>query len=166
MDFYIKNKIIQLDKQSLQKEIVGDNTGYVANFIFDDEWNGKVKIARFINNGVYKDVILNDNDSCNIPIEVMKSGIVEVGVYAGNLQTTTATCVMITPSILEKYGIPADLTPSVYAQILELVESIKKEDVTEAEIQEAVNNYLKENPIQTTEALSNTEIEEILNNFI
>lgn len=129
MDFYIKNKIIQLDKQSLQKKkIIGDNTEYVANFIFDEEWNGKVKTARFINNGIYKDVILNDKDSCNIPIEVMKSGIVEVGVYAGNLQTTTATCVMITPSILEKYGIPADPTPELYTQIMELLENIKEDD--------------------------------------
>lgn len=166
MDFYIKNKIIQLDKNSLKEKIIGDNTEYVANFIFDEEWNGKVKTARFINNGIYKDVILDDNNSCNFPIEVMKSGVVEVGVYAGELKTTTATCVVITPSILEKYGLPADPTPSVYVQILELVESIKKEDITEAEIQEAVNNYLKENPVQTTEALSNTEIEEILNNFI
>lgn len=126
MYFYIKNKIIQLDKQSLQKKkIIGDNTEYVANFIFDEEWNGKVKTARFINNGIYKDVILNDKDSCNIPIEVMKSGIVEVGVYAGNLQTTTATCVMITPSILEKYGIPSDPTPEIYAQIIAIVENLE-----------------------------------------
>ena len=59
MDFYIKNKIIQLDKESLkedEKKVIGDNTEYVANFIFDEEWNGKVKTARFINNGIYKDV--------------------------------------------------------------------------------------------------------------
>lgn len=119
MDFYIENKIIRFDKSTLTgKKIVGDNTDYRANFFFDDEWKGKTKTARFINNGIYKDIILDENDSCYIPLEVMKAGNMNVGVYAGNLATSTPAKVKITASILEEHGLPADPTPDVYAQIM------------------------------------------------
>lgn len=151
MDFYIKNKIIQLDKKSLieeEKKPVSHNTGYIANFIFDEEWNGKEKTARFINGDKYKDVLLVD-DKCEIPIEIMGS-IVEVGVFAGNLKSTTATYVRFLPDILEKYGLPADPAPEIYTQILEMIKNIKEEAVTDEEIQEAVDKYLNENPVQPT----------------
>lgn len=163
MDFYIENKVIRFDKKTLDgKKVVGDNTDYLAKFIFDDEWNGKIKTARFINNDKYVDVILDENDSCHIPIEVMKSGNMNVGVYAGNLTTTTPVKVKITASILEEDGLPADPTPDVYSQVITIVENIREEAVTTEEVQDAVDEYLIENPVPTTEAMTNMEIEAIL----
>lgn len=125
MIFYIENKVIRFDKKTLDgKKVVGDNTGYLAQFMFDEEWDGKVKTARFINNDEYVDVILDENNSCYIPLEVMKSGNMNVGVYAGNLTTTTPVKVKITASILEEYGLPADPTPDVYAQIMEKLNAL------------------------------------------
>lgn len=125
MDFIVEKKVIKLDKSTLDGKVVSYNSDYVANFIFDDEWEGKVKTVRFINNGEYVDVVLTDTDSCKIPLEVMKSGQLEVGVFAGNLQTTTAAKVAITASILEETGVPADPTDDVYTQIMEKLDEME-----------------------------------------
>lgn len=124
MDFRIEKKVIKLDKSTLDGKVVSYNSDYVANFIFDEEWEGKVKTVRFINNGEYVDVVLTDTNSCNIPLEVMKSGQLEVGVFAGNLQTTTVARVTITASILEETGVPAEPTDDVYTQIMEKLDEM------------------------------------------
>lgn len=109
MDFIIKDKIIKLDKASLEgKKVVSYNSGYEARFIFDEEWDDLTKTARFINDGEYMDVELDANDACEIPIDILKSGTLEVGVYAGNLSTTTAAKVSVKPSIVEDSGSPLD----------------------------------------------------------
>jgi hypothetical protein len=130
MDFYVKNKIIQLDKTTIpiDEPPVSYNKGYEVNFIFDEEWNGLVKTARFINGNEHKDVIL-ENDSCEFPIDIM-GAVVEVGVFAGDLKSTTSSYVLFAPSILEHFGVPANPTPEVYTQIIELIQDIKNETET------------------------------------
>lgn len=124
MNFHIKNKIITLDENTLPPDgVVGDNTDYTANFFFDDGWLGVEKTARFIGKNGHKDVIL-ENDSCKIPREALKSGLLLVGVYAGDLQTTTPARVPIRASILDKDGLPADPTPDVYAQLLKRLDAL------------------------------------------
>lgn len=127
MDFYINNKIIQLDKKTipLDEPLVSYNKGYDANFIFDDEWDGLIKTVRFINGDKHKEVIL-ENDKCEFPIDIMGS-VVEVGVFAGDLKSTTSTYVLFLPSILEKFGVPVDPTPEIYTQIIRMIEEIKNE---------------------------------------
>lgn len=125
LNFIVKDRIIKFDKSSLTEKVVGDNTGYVANFIFDEEWTNKVKTARFIKDGTYVDVLLDDNDQCDIPLEVLKSGTLEVGVFAGNLRSSTSCKVSIKSSILESNRLPAAPTDDVYAQIIEKVEAIE-----------------------------------------
>lgn len=120
MDFIIKDKIIKLDKASLEgKKVVSVNSGYVANFIFDEEWDGLTKTVRFINDGEFIDVVLDGTNSCKIPREVMKSGTLEVGVFAGDIQSTTPAKVSIIASILEEYGSPAPPSEDVYSQIMD-----------------------------------------------
>ena len=166
MDFYINNKIIQLDKKTLpiDEPLVSYNKGYEANFIFDEEWDGLVKTVRFINGDRYKDVILID-DKCEFPIDIMGS-VVAVGVFAGDLKSTNASYVLFLPSILEKFGIPVDPTPEVYLQVIRMIQEIQNKAVTDEQIEEALDDYFEENPIDTEdinlEALSNTDIEDIL----
>lgn len=129
MDFIIKDKIIKLDKASLEgKKVVSVNSGYVANFIFDEEWDGLTRTVRFINDGDFIDVILDDTNSCKIPREVMKSGTLEVGVYAGDIQSTTPAKVSIIASILEEYGSPAPPSEDVYSQIMDKLDEVNAND--------------------------------------
>ena len=159
MDFHIKDKIITLDEASLPPEgVVGDNAYYFANFFFDAEWEGKEKTARFIGKKGYKDMVLN-NDWCYIPLEVMKSGLVLVGVFAGDLQSTTPARLPVIASILEDDGLPADPTPDVYTQLRDMIIEIRDKNVTDEQIDEALRKYMEANPPVTITTLSKSDIE-------
>ena len=151
MDFYIKNKRCILDKNTLPdaENLVGDNTDYMARFIFDEEWDGLVKTARFVGcNDKYADAVLAKDDTCEVPLAILKSGVVRVGVFAGDLVASTGAIMAIDPSILDKLGLPADPPPDVYTQLVKMVEEIRETAVSDEEVQEAVNNYLEENPVE------------------
>lgn len=115
----IKDKVARADRVI----IVCDNSDYTAVFDFDDEWSAyETKTARFVYGGTYTDVVFTGN-SCPIP-EIHDSRSLTIGVYAGDLHTTTPAYVSCVPSILCGNGIPADPTPDVYAQIMELLNNI------------------------------------------
>ena len=98
MQFTVQNRKIKCTKESL----VGDNADYIASFNFDSEWDGKIKTARFILNGQYTDVIL-ENDQCKIQVQVLKRGYLLVGVFT-DIMTTTSCETYINPSIKETNG--------------------------------------------------------------
>lgn len=159
MDFYIKDKIITLDKDTLPPEgVVSDNAYYFARFFFDEEWEGKEKTARFIGKKGYKDMLLNE-DWCYIPLESMKSGLLLVGVYAGDLQSTTAARVPVLASILDDEGLPADPTPDVYTQLRNMIIEIRDKNVTDEQIDEALRRFMESNPPVTITTLTASDIE-------
>lgn len=102
--------------------IVCGNSDYKISFNFDEEWAAHdVKTARFIWNGQYADVVFAGN-VCDVPV-LTNTNMVAVGVYAGDLRTTTPALIHCDKSILCGEGLPADPTPDVYAQIMELLNS-------------------------------------------
>ena len=79
--------------------IVCGNSDYVAIFDFDAEWDAyEVKTARFIWGGTFTDVPFAGNE-CPVPV-IPDAVSVLVGVYAGDLHTTTAAAVGVRRSIL------------------------------------------------------------------
>lgn len=93
----VVNKIATYQKRD--GDIVCGNSDYQIKFTFDDEWNAyDKKIARFIWGGQFQDVEFT-GDTCPVPI---LSGVTlcEVGVYAGELSTTTSAFIGCKPSIL------------------------------------------------------------------
>lgn len=94
------------------------NSDFIAKFDFDTEWETyDTKTARFRYEGNYIDVIFTGSE-CKIPV-ISDIYSLYVGVYAGNLHTTTPARVSCKKSILCGSGIPADPVPDVYAQIME-----------------------------------------------
>jgi hypothetical protein len=80
-------------------EIVCGNSDYSIKFSFDEEWAGvEAKTARFVWNSEYYDVDF-EGDTCSIPV-ITKASQVQVGVYAGELQTTTPALIKCRSSIL------------------------------------------------------------------
>lgn len=134
--------------QTNRKEYICGNGDFVVEFNFDDEWeNYYHKTARFIHGEEYTDVVFTGN-KCAVPI-ITDVNSMEVGVYTGNLRTTTAAKVLCKKSILCRNKIPADPPPDVYAQVMELIQK----GVSEEQIATAVEKYLDENPTQTDETL-------------
>lgn len=79
--------------------VCGNNNYYKISFKFDSEWDIQPrKVARFIWDGQYCDRELV-NDECLIPV-ISNATEVTVGVYAGNLWTTTPAYIPCKKSIL------------------------------------------------------------------
>lgn len=104
--------------------IVCGNSDYTAVFTFDAPWDVyEIKTARFVYTAdganQYTDVVF-EGDTCPVPV---LSGVSEVfvGVYAGNLRTTTPARIYCKQSILCGDPVHADPPPDVYAQLLELL---------------------------------------------
>lgn len=117
-------------KISVESEVVlSYSLDYVATFEFDEEWNNKIVTARFVHeNGNMVEVVLDSENSCNIPL--FPKGIVNVGVYTDEFTSTYAPMRIYTSikDIGEHEVIPP--TADVYQQIISLIEEgrIKGED--------------------------------------
>lgn len=116
MNFTITNRIIDTEND---ENIISYNTDYIANFSFDEEWEGTVKTARFIQNGAHEDKVLV-NDSCEIPS--LKNGVVRIGVF-NDTMTSTYKLLKVRNSIKDDSGNPAEPEPDVYAQLISLIQS-------------------------------------------
>ena len=104
-----------------------------------------MKTARFIYNGKKADVVFEGSD-CVAPV-IVNATTCEVGVFAGDLQTTTPALISCQKSILCRDGVPDDPTPDVYAQLMQEIEKLKKSGgVDEEAVNKAVEEYLKEHP--------------------
>lgn len=104
--------------------IVCGNTDNVIEFTFDEEWAAsQTRTARFvyIRDGAvkYMDVVFNGN-KCSVPL-ISNTKEVRVGVFAGELMTTTPAVIPCELSILCGTGTPEAPTPSQYDQIMALL---------------------------------------------
>lgn len=118
----IRDKIAVAARKSLY---ICGNSDFVVVFDFDDEWTShETKTARFRYNGAYIDQIFTGNE-CPVPI-ISNVFSFEIGVFAGDLHTTTSAYVPAKKSILCGTGSPADPTPDVYNQIMEKLNDLEK----------------------------------------
>lgn len=117
------------------------NSDFVVRFDFDEEWDAlDVKTARFIReDGAYHDQVFSGSE-CPVPI-ISNTNNVRVGVFAGNLSTTTAARVPAVKSILCPGGVPASPGDDVYNQIMEEVNETRGvANETAQALQEACGN--------------------------
>lgn len=134
--------------QTNKTEYICDNSDFIIKFNFDAEWDAyDSKTARFCYNSKYVDTVFT-GDSCAIPI-ISDTNDISIGVYAGNLHTTTPALVLCEKSILGGSGFPADPPDDVYNQIMELIQGLGTPDA-EA-IAKAVADYLTEHPLEETD---------------
>lgn len=135
----VQRKIATAAKDALY---VCGNSDFSIRFAFDEEWSGQeVKTARFNYGGRSADIVFS-GDVCPVPV-IDNSTHFYVGVYAGDLRTTTPAYVSARKSILCGGNLPADPPPDVYTQIMEMLMT----GVSDEQIEKAVQGYLKENPI-------------------
>lgn len=140
----VENKIAEADGTLY----VCDNSDFVAKFAFDAEWEAyENKTARFVYNNSYVDVVFTGNE-CPVPI-ISGTYFFNIGVYAGNLHTTTPARVPCKKSILCDTGAPADPPDDVYNQIMAKLNSLGS--AAPEAIAKAVADYLAAHPIEETD---------------
>lgn len=112
----IRDKIAVAEKDALY---ICGNSDFVIAFDFDDEWAGyEYKTARFVFNDTYADVVFSGNE-CAAPVISNTYNFI-VGVYAGDLHTTTPAYVAAKKSILCDSGMPVEPFETAYAQLIEI----------------------------------------------
>ena len=112
-------------------EIVCGNADYSAVFLFDAEWDAyETKTARFVfaERGIpqYRDVLFSGN-TVQIPA-VYGTCRMLIGVYAGDIRTTTGAEIACVPCITDGQPVHPDPPPDVYAQLMQLLRSLDKDD--------------------------------------
>lgn len=150
--------------------IVCGNSNYKITFTFDNEWGAyQEKTARFtfIRDGILKyiDVLFSGN-SCTVPI-LSNIERVSIGVYAGDLRTTTGAEIRCRKSILCLGGLKHELPPEdVYNQILETVsKKLGSEGGTvTGDYFKDGNTFIHEGNLELIEPKINEEINEVLAN--
>lgn len=119
----VRDKVATGDRS----RIVCGNSDYAVRFDFDAEWDGyDAKTARFVlasQEGKYLDVVFT-GDVCQVPVLQDTIGVY-VGVYAGDLHTTTPAWFDCDRSILCGGGSPAAPPDDVYAQVMAILKDIE-----------------------------------------
>lgn len=124
----IKDKIATVEGSPV---IVCGNSDYMIRFAFDDEWADKTtKTARFVylvlGQKQYQDVVFT-GDTVSVPV-LANTDEVAVGVFAGELSTTTPALIPCKRSIRCGTGAPVDPTPDQYDQIMAAMAGLAPRD--------------------------------------
>ena len=104
--------------------IVCGNSDYIIKFNFDDAWAAYItKTARFTyehdGEPKYSEVVFTGNQ-CNVPV-ILDTKKVEIGVYAGDILSTTRCKITCKPSILDGGYTHDEPDEDVYNQLQEAV---------------------------------------------
>lgn len=113
----VRNKIAQQTNSTVYVCGSGD---YTVRFDFDGEWDDlDLKTARFQTENLETDVLFRGS-TCPVPV-IGYGRRLEVGVFAGNVRTTTPARVALREGIRSRWGAPEDPAPSLYDQLLEAI---------------------------------------------
>ncbi len=109
-------------------QIICGNSDYTVTFSFDSEWDSyTAKTARFVycreGTVMHSDVLF---EGCTVSVPVLR-GVheVAVGVYAGNIHTTTPARILCVPSVTCGDSPHMPPVPDVYNQLLEYLAGLQ-----------------------------------------
>lgn len=141
----VAHKVAVSDTQS----IVCDNSDYTVHWTLDEEWSAyDTKTMRTIYmDGTYTDKVFG-GDVTELPVCTVP-GVVQIGLFAGDIRASRMAIMRALPSVRSAAGAPADPTPDVYDQLMELIKGLGGAD-PEA-IKTAVAEYLAAHPIEETD---------------
>ena len=111
----VRDKIATADGQ----KVICGNSDYLVRFDLDPEWSAyEIKTMRVVyQDHTFTDVVFS-GDVAGLPV-IEDQRIIRVGLFAGNLHTTTPAVFSCEASITSGSGSPKPPTPDVYASIME-----------------------------------------------
>lgn len=116
--------------------IICGNSDYIVDFDLDDEWNDMPnKVAVFVTNArgnIRHERVLFDGSTCGIPV-LRGVNMVDIGIEAGDIRTTTPAHVKCEACITDRAGMPQEPENNVYGQILAMTTDIAQAATAAAE---------------------------------
>lgn len=131
------------------KSIVNGNSDYIVNWTLDSAWDKyETKTMRVsLRDGTFSDTVFSGK-RCSLPI-INDAALIEIGLFAGDLITTTPAAVRCARCITDASGAPADPPDDVYNQIMERLAEIGS--VSPDDVAQAVADYITAHPIEETD---------------
>ena len=128
IEIAINNKIASVAEAGTF--LVGWNDDYQIHFTFDDPaWTEtEIKTARFIFGTQIVDKIFTGDTCPGVRVEAAYG--VAIGVYAGNISTSTPAFIDVKKSIVDDEGLPLPPEPDVYLQLLQLMSTVTNAQAT------------------------------------
>lgn len=141
----VAHKVAVSDTQA----IVCDNSDYTVHWTLDEDWSAyDTKTMRTIYmDGTYEDKVFS-GDTIALPVCTVP-GAVQIGLFAGDIRTSRVAIMRALPSVRSAAGAPADPTPDVYDQLMELIKGLGGADPDD--IAKAVADYLAAHPVEETD---------------
>lgn len=104
--------------------VICGNSDYTVAWDLDQEWTPYDTKTMRVNlaDGTYQDVVFA-GDTAALPT-LSTPGWASVGLYAGDLHTSRAADLRVLPSVTTPSGAPANPTPDVYDQLMELIKGL------------------------------------------
>lgn len=129
--------------------VVCDNSDYIVHWDLDAEWSAyDTKTMRVIYmDSTYADIVFSGDSVALPPVPV--PGCVQIGLYAGDIHTSRMALLRALSSVRSASGAPANPTPDVYDQLMELIKGLGGVDPDD--IAKAVADYLAAHPVEETD---------------
>lgn len=104
--------------------VVCDNSDYIVHWDLDAEWSAyDTKTMRVIYmDSTYADTVFTGDSVALPPVPV--PGCVQIGLYAGDIHTSRMAFLRALSSVRSASGAPANPTPDVYDQLMELIKGL------------------------------------------
>lgn len=157
LSFNVEKQIIT---RTDTERVVTNSMNYLyAQFSFSDEWTGEKTAVFKGKHGTYN-ALLDADNKCLVPWEILTEAMFDVSVFCGDLITANKVKIFTTPSgyeIGDESRIP---TPEIYTQVINRLNEIEAEVDPEA-IERTVDEYLADKDIVTEE-----DVETIVSRYI
>lgn len=135
------------------QSIVAGNSDYTIRFLFDDQWEEGEKTVYFVrSNGYAYPPVKTVDGVVNVPVQ---SGVnlmsqLLVGVRQGDVKTSRPCGIAVYPAISDAIKDDAvQPKESLWEMVLDRLDELEKNGVSETQIAAAVEKYLEEHPIDS-----------------
>lgn len=157
LSFNVEKQIIT--RTDTEKVVTNSMNYLYAQFSFSDEWTGEKTAVFKGKHGTYN-ALLDADNKCLVPWEILTEAMFDVSVFCGDLITANKVKIFTTPSgyeIGDESRIP---TPEIYTQVINRLNEIEAEVDPEA-IERTVDEYLADKEIVTED-----DVETIVSRYI
>ena len=124
LEFSVREQTISVVRHQSRQTVVANSQNYLrAGFSFSEEWTGIITAVFEHPTAGAKAVLVGSDGSCLVPWEVIQPPHFTVGVFCGNRVTSNRAQIFVQESVSLDTEATADPTPTVYEQIITLLEN-------------------------------------------